>query len=189
MGCLDPYVRLYDSRMMSLTTPSATSLSSDEDPGCLAHFAPGHVCKNGIKRRGMSQQLATTYISFSPDGGELLVNLTSEHVYLYDIVRMVEPVRYRCDANEQLCVASLSPRKLHDHLTSATSHTPYCHLYNGPLLDGSEVAGLLREEGNTHHKAGKFDVAIRLYSKAIQLDSSMPILYSNRAASYLGRKW
>jgi len=175
---------------MTLATPSTTSLASDKDPGCLAHFAPGHVCKSGIKRRGVSQQLATTYASFSPDGSELLVNLTSEHVYLYDVVRMVEPISYcRRDSDGQLCIASLTPRKLHDHLTSATSHTPYCHLYDSLAANSSEVTALLKEEGNACHKATKYDAAIRLYSKAIQLDPSMAVLYSNRAASYLNRKW
>jgi len=174
--------------MLSLMTPSAQVLGSDKDPGCLAHFAPGHVCKGGGKRRTMLQQLASTFVSFSPDGSELLVNLTSEHAYLYDVIRTVEPIRYKKDINGKSCLESLSSRSIHSHLTTV-AHTPYCHLHNNVKSKNSQEANALKQEGNDQHIAGKFDAAIRLYSKAIQLDSSMAVLYSNRAASYLSRKW
>ena len=189
VGCLDPFVRLYDTRMLSLTTPSGQVLASDKDPGCLAHFAPGHVCKSGSKRRTVLQQLASTFVSFSPDGSELLVNLTSEHAYLYDVIRTVEPIRYNKDVNGQFCLTSLASRSIHSHLSTVT-HTPYAHMYNGvKCSESQEIITALKQDGNTRHNAGLFDEAIRLYSKAIQLDRSMAILYSNRAASYLSRKW
>ena len=188
VGCLDPFVRLYDTRMLSLMTPSGQVLASDKDPGCLAHFAPGHVCKSGSKRRTMLQQLASTFVSFSPDGSELLVNLTSEHAYLYDVIRTVEPIRYSKDVNGQFCLTSLASRNIHSHL-STVAYTPYAHMYNGVKCSESLEINALKLDGNTRHNAGLFDEAIRLYSKAIQLDRSMAILYSNRAASYLSRKW
>ena len=188
VGCLDPFVRLYDTRMLSLTTPSSQVLASDKDPACLAHFAPGHVCKSGSKRRTMLQQLASTFVAFSPDGSELLVNLTSEHAYLYDVIRTVEPIRYHKDTYGKSCLVSLASRNIHSHL-STLAYTPYAHLYNGVKSDDSQKVTTLKQEGNTQHNAGKFDEAIRLYSEAIQLDASMAVLYSNRAASYLSRKW
>lgn len=188
VGCLDPFVRLYDTRMLSLTTPSAQVLASDKDPACLVHFAPGHICKSGNKRRTMLQQLASTFVTFSPDGSELLVNLTSEHAYLYDVIRTVEPIRYNKDISGKMCLVSLASRGVHSHLSTVT-HTPYCRLHNGIKLDCSREVSALKLEGNAKHIAGKFDEAIRLYSEAIQLDSSMAVLYSNRAASYLSRKW
>lgn len=188
VGCLDPFVRLYDTRMLSLTTPSAQVLASDKDPACLAHFAPGHVCKSGGKRRTMLQQLASTFVSFSPDGSELLVNLTSEHAYLYDVIRTVEPIRYNKDINGKFCLVSLASRSIHSHL-STVAHTPYCHLDNGLKFDRSSEVTTLKQDGNSRHNAGKFDEAIRFYSKAIQLDNTMAVLFSNRAASYLSRKW
>ena len=188
VGCLDPFVRLYDTRMLSLTTPSGQVLASDKDPACLAHFAPGHVCKSGGKRRTMLQQLASTFVSFSPDGSELLVNLTSEHAYLYDVIRTVEPIRYDKDSNGRSCLVSLASRTIHSHL-STVAHTPYAYLCNGVRFDVAQKVNTLKQEGNTQHSAGKFDTAIRLYSEAIHLDRSMAVLYSNRAASYLSRKW
>lgn len=187
VGCLDPFVRLYDTRMLSLTTPSGQVLASDKDPACLAHFAPGHVCKTGGKRRPMLQQLASTFVSFSPDGSELLVNLTSEHAYLYDVIRTVEPIRYNKDSDGRSCLVSLGSRTIHSHL-SVLAHTPYGHLCNGVKPDSQRVTAL-KQDGNAQHNDGKFDAAIRMYSKAIQLDGSMAVLYSNRAASYLSRKW
>ena len=175
--------------MLSLTTPSSEVQPSDRDPACLAHFAPGHIFKSVGKRRTMLQQLASTFVSFSPDGSELLVNLTSEHAYLYDVIRTVEPIKYKKDLNGKSSLVTLSSRSIHSHL-STVAHTPYCHLHNGIQCDdGSQEVITLKQEGNTQHNGGKFDAAIRLYSKAIQLDSSMAVLYSNRAASYLSRKW
>ena len=189
VGCLDPFVRLYDTRMLSLTTPSAEVQPSDRDPACLAHFAPGHIFKSVGKRRTMLQQLASTFVSFSPDGSELLVNLTSEHAYLYDVIRTVEPIKYKKDFDGKSCLVSLSSRSIHSHLTTV-AYTPYCHLYNSVKCDDrSQEVATLKQEGNTQHNAGKFDAAIRLYSRAIQMDSSTAVLYSNRAASYLSRKW
>jgi tetratricopeptide (TPR) repeat protein len=44
----------------------------------------------------------------------------------------------------------------------------------------------LKTQGNVAFNAGNFDEAIRLYSAAIEADGSNHILYSNRAAAYLG---
>ena len=38
--------------------------------------------------------LASTYITFSPDGNELLVNLGGEQVYLFDINHHRKPQRF-----------------------------------------------------------------------------------------------
>eukprot|EP00929_Paragymnodinium_shiwhaense_P000877 TRINITY_DN101082_c0_g1_i1.p1 TRINITY_DN101082_c0_g1~~TRINITY_DN101082_c0_g1_i1.p1 ORF type:complete len:423 (-),score=111.80 TRINITY_DN101082_c0_g1_i1:87-1355(-) len=43
----------------------------------------------------------------------------------------------------------------------------------------------LKEEGNAKFKAGKYREAIDAYSKAIALDSSQHLAYSNRSAAYL----
>lgn len=53
---------------------------------CVTYFCPGHLRKypeNSCK--------AITYLTFSPDGKELLVNMGAEQIYLYDLNKSREP--------------------------------------------------------------------------------------------------
>lgn len=47
------------------------------------------------------------------------------------------------------------------------------------------AAEQLKQEGNKHFKAGEYLEAADLYSKAIQKNSSNPLLYTNRANARL----
>lgn len=92
IGAYDAYARLYDRRMIKLdkirNLPQQQSSNNrtveyyvDNIPkGCVAYFAPGHMQLNNN-----SSQSAATYITFSPDGQELLVNVGAEQIYLYNI--------------------------------------------------------------------------------------------------------
>lgn len=62
------------------------------DRDCIKFFCPGHYsyneqkCENGQWVTTPDLQLKTiTYLTFSPDGNELLVNMGGDHIYLYDI--------------------------------------------------------------------------------------------------------
>lgn len=49
----------------------------------------GHLqVKNGSKRE---KETAVTYLSFSPNGRELLANMGNEQVYLFDVTRKHSP--------------------------------------------------------------------------------------------------
>lgn len=102
IGCSDPYVRLYDRRMLTKhctalgvthcctqTCPNATaSLPS----GCARYFTPGHLPCNS--HRGKRRSIVSTYLTFSPNGQELLVNLGGEQLYLFDINTQCSPLSY-----------------------------------------------------------------------------------------------
>lgn len=63
------------------------SLSQD----CVTYYCPGHL--NKFKDRQSHFTTKTiTYLTFSPDGCELLVNMGSEQIYLYDLNNAEEPV-------------------------------------------------------------------------------------------------
>jgi len=49
-------------------------------------------------------------------------------------------------------------------------------------------AEALKERGNSHFKKGEFDLAVNLYSHAIQQNASNPLLYTNRANARLKLK-
>lgn len=58
---------------------------------CVTYFCPGHL--NKFKDRKTSFTSKTiTYLTFSPDGCELLVNMGSEQIYLYDLLNAEQPV-------------------------------------------------------------------------------------------------
>lgn len=58
---------------------------------CVTYFCPGHL--NKFKDRKTSYTSKTiTYLTFSQDGCELLVNMGSEQIYLYDVLNAQQPV-------------------------------------------------------------------------------------------------
>ncbi|XP_006814387.1 WD and tetratricopeptide repeats protein 1-like, partial [Saccoglossus kowalevskii] len=113
VGANDPYVRLYDTRMLS---PHSVRFSSEErlgaswhtpapdpDPdgklpkGCVQYYVAGHL---PIKQNDYHQRfrtLVSTFVTFGPDGTELLVNLGGEQIYLFDVTKRKECKKYRLD--------------------------------------------------------------------------------------------
>lgn len=103
VGANDPYVRLYDRRMIrslasvTLKHPfpknpmdlvfnfdgdDKTLKRINNDPNKIAqYFVPGHV-----HILDKNKSIGITYLTFSPDGRELLVNYGGEYVYLYDLL-------------------------------------------------------------------------------------------------------
>ena len=106
VGCNDPFVRLYDHRMLSshsfseVKKPSSSNSSSPEDaklpPGCVQYFAPGHLPPQlGKDSRRRFRAYVATYINFSPNGRELIANLGGEQIYLFDIKRHRKVMKYQ----------------------------------------------------------------------------------------------
>eukprot|EP00850_Spirogloea_muscicola_P023229 SM000340S12919 [mRNA] locus=s340:68574:74516:+ [translate_table: standard] len=76
VGGSDAFARLYDRRML----PGPGSLSpSPEAPAPVCYFAPAHL--SNLSR---SSSLHLTHVTFSPDGREVLLSYSGEHVYLMD---------------------------------------------------------------------------------------------------------
>ena len=106
VGCNDPFVRLYDHRMLAshsfseVKKPYSSSSSSPEDaklpPGCVQYFAPGHLppqlSKNSRRR---FRAYVATYVNFSPSGQELIANLGGEQIYLFDIKQHRKVMKYQ----------------------------------------------------------------------------------------------
>lgn len=189
VGALDPYVRLYDNRILSLSYPS-NELSSSPDPSCVAHFAPGHISQSYRKHtRSMPNTIASTYVTFSPGGDELLVNLSGEHVYLYNTVNLQPVLTYIMDEG--------TPILLHEPSSVLTHSTN--SLWKRKLMENeskelneetvSVQVRKLRDDGNALYRANYYTEAIAKYSSAIIICPLWHVLYSNRATSYLKRNW
>ncbi|GMI90994.1 ALTERED SEED GERMINATION 2 [Hibiscus trionum] len=76
VGGSDAFARLYDRRML----PPLTSCQKRMlPPTCVNYFCPMHLSDRG--RSG----LHLTHVTFSPNGEEVLLSYSGEHVYLMDI--------------------------------------------------------------------------------------------------------
>ncbi|XP_028409491.1 WD and tetratricopeptide repeats protein 1-like [Dendronephthya gigantea] len=128
VGCSDPYVRMYDRRMLRkhcLTSDSGVSHCCIETcpssiatlpNGCARYFTPGHLpCTT---RRGKRRSVVSTYLTFSPNGQELLVNLGGEQLYLFDIRRQRPPLTYTPDSFSSDNSCSISKNGFVHHKSS-----------------------------------------------------------------------
>ncbi|KVH98676.1 Tetratricopeptide-like helical [Cynara cardunculus var. scolymus] len=75
-ACSDAFARLYDRRMLP---PLSSCRQKLPPPPCVNYFCPLHLSDHG------RQGLHLTHVTFSPNGEELLLNYSGEHVYLMDM--------------------------------------------------------------------------------------------------------
>ncbi|XP_065202390.1 WD and tetratricopeptide repeats protein 1 isoform X2 [Planococcus citri] len=209
VGSNDPYIRLYDRRMIKVTTnrksgqwyqkivedESSDSCSESElkeawritdnvISGCVQYFVPGHLqIKSGCKK---AEHNAVTYLSFSPDGKDLLANLGSEQVYLFDVTRK-HPAKY-------FTIPSVPIIKEYEAVNDSI------HENNGMITDTClnddktndilpNVIEDIKLAANEHFKNGEYLKAIRMYNDAIRKYKTSAVLFGNRAAAYMKRAW
>lgn len=92
VGANDVYARLYDRRMLTLT--DAAQQAGNEGKlrdDCVTYFCPGHLNIMNDRKLDLSSK-AITYLTFSPDGQELLVNMGAEQIYLFDVNHAKRPL-------------------------------------------------------------------------------------------------
>ena len=204
VGAMDPYVRIYDTRVCSLRR-SAKQEVQYGDPSCLAHFAPGHISNpHSRKTRKPFNTLATTYLSFSPDGRELLVNLSGEHIYLYNVIDYQEALKYEVVPSESAESNSSKSATTSSHLDgyqaiasmngvrrSVLTHSS-AHVESDVVTSKcvvSQQVQKLKEKALNFHTNGKYVEAVNEFSTAIRVCPNWHVLYSLRAASLYKRKW
>ncbi|XVE60569.1 hypothetical protein DITRI_Ditri05aG0139200 [Diplodiscus trichospermus] len=76
VGGNDAFARLYDRRMLPPLTSSRKRMSP---PTCVNYFCPMHLSDRG------RLSLHLTHVTFSPNGEEVLLSYSGEHVYLMDV--------------------------------------------------------------------------------------------------------
>lgn len=113
VGGSDPFVRLYDRRMISASADKSTSNNdSDQATGCVGYYAPGHLpMRPGRGKPTKHRNYVTTHLSFSPDGQELLQNLGGEHIYLYNLKQNRKPLIFSIDEKSHECCGNSSNPK------------------------------------------------------------------------------
>ncbi|KAG5543882.1 hypothetical protein RHGRI_016591 [Rhododendron griersonianum] len=76
VGGSDAFARLYDRRMLPPLSSCQKKLSP---PSCVNYFCPMHLSDRG------RSSLHLTHVTFSPNGEEVLLSYSGEHVYLMDV--------------------------------------------------------------------------------------------------------
>ncbi|XP_015071375.1 WD and tetratricopeptide repeats protein 1 isoform X2 [Solanum pennellii] len=76
VGGSDAFARLYDRRMLP---PLSSSQKKLPPPPCVSYFCPMHLSDRG------RSNLHMTHVAFSPNGEEVLLSYSGEHVYLMDV--------------------------------------------------------------------------------------------------------
>ncbi|XP_054271987.1 WD and tetratricopeptide repeats protein 1-like isoform X1 [Macrosteles quadrilineatus] len=211
VGANDPYVRLYDRRMIRLTKiylseslhsqrarlnvpPSQPLELEDNLPReCVQYFVAGHI---PVKQKDLQKKfrnLAATYVTFGSKGTDLLLNLGGEQIYLFDITRKQKPKAF------DLPKPSFSKGEK-DHGSTSNGYSNGYH----PGTNGYSTSSSKKDDSKLklpdHVEAMKltanmlfekeeYGPAIRVYNEAIQHYASSPVLYGNRAAAYMKRDW
>ncbi|CAH9129903.1 unnamed protein product [Cuscuta epithymum] len=85
VGGSDVFARLYDRRMLPPLSSSQTKL---KPPSCVNYFCPMHLSDHG------HSSLLLTHVAFSPNGEEVLLSYSGEHVYLMDVIPTRSAMRY-----------------------------------------------------------------------------------------------
>ncbi|KAL6180033.1 hypothetical protein ACLB2K_046702 [Fragaria x ananassa] len=76
VGGSDAFARLYDRRMLP---PLTSCRKRTSPPPCVNYFCPIHLSDRG------RTSLHLTHVAFSPDGEEVLLSYSGEHVYLMNV--------------------------------------------------------------------------------------------------------
>lgn len=157
IGANDAYARIFDRRMISLMANGGDTDSDNLTKNCVRYYAPGHLqaSKENINK-------TVTFVSFSPDGSELLVNYGAEQIYLFEIDKSEPPI--------YLDLPKLSPDPT-------------------PKLPKNEKVETIKTSGNEFLENENYIQAIRQYSEALQLAPNNPVLYLNRATALMRRKY
>ncbi|MCL4132538.1 UNVERIFIED_CONTAM: hypothetical protein GTU68_003196, partial [Idotea baltica] len=219
VGASDPYIRIYDRRMINLTSiqypPGCSSRSSwdrrnyamsqldtsvDNLPhGCVQFYVPGHLPAKMKDYHRKYRSLATTYLSYSADGTYLLANLGGDHIYLFDTLRAEVPKEYTAPLkytpkvpNACLVAHPNGVCKMADSPNGFSSHSSLNSdddLPQPPFEPMPSRAEALRHQAHQAFNAQNYTTALHLYNTAIQLYDNIALLYSARAATLIKRKW
>lgn len=203
VGANGPFVRLYDIRMIhnhrkSLSQSSSAGVHTFCDKrksipdGAGQYYVAGHLPVKLPDYNNRLRVLVATYVTFSPDGTELLVNMGGEQVYLFDLTFKQRPYTF------------LLPKKCHSSTdvqngktTNGVSngiHLPASRLKLAKVSSsGSADLPLhlerIKQRANDAFARQQWTQAIQLYSLGIHEAGPNAMLYGNRAAAYMKRKW
>ncbi|XP_048414032.1 WD and tetratricopeptide repeats protein 1 [Stegostoma tigrinum] len=206
VGASGPFVRVYDIRMIHNHRKAAKQSSipglhtfcdryKSVPDGAVQYYVAGHLPVKQPDYNNRLRVLVATYVAFNPDGTELLVNMGGEQVYLFDLTNKQKPYTF------------LLPKKCHSStdlqngksVTNGVTNGIHLHSNGFRLSEAWPQSSVpfelplhlerLKQQANDAFSRQQWTQAIQLYSKAIQQAPGNPMLYGNRAAAFMKRKW
>ncbi|XP_066573761.1 WD and tetratricopeptide repeats protein 1 [Amia ocellicauda] len=206
VGANGPFVRLYDIRMihnhrksMSQSTSAGVHTFCERQKpipdGAGQYYVAGHLPVKLPDYNNRLRVLVATYVTFSPDGTELLVNMGGEQVYLFDLTFKQRPYTFllpkKCHPSGEVQNGKTSTNGVSNgiHLPSNCFRLPdskICNSASGELPPHLEK---IKQLANDAFARQQWTQAIQLYSRGIQEAGKNAMLYGNRAAAYMKRKW
>ncbi|XP_014614104.1 PREDICTED: WD and tetratricopeptide repeats protein 1-like [Polistes canadensis] len=197
VGANDAYIRMYDRRMIKLSQlpivdwgrrhfdfirAGAGDLEDNVPLGCAQYFIAGHLHS---RSRDGNRSLTATYLTFSADGNELLVNMGGEQIYLYDInntknskIFQSYNIKNILETNENDSKSKNGCIEGYDvNFASKNIRTLPHHVED------------LKRQANEGFEQQKYTIAINLYNKAISYCPTAAVLFANRAAAFMKRAW
>ncbi|XP_069828739.1 WD and tetratricopeptide repeats protein 1 isoform X2 [Dendropsophus ebraccatus] len=201
VGASGPFVRLYDIRMihshrknLQQTQSGLHTFCSRQKPipeGAAQYYVAGHLPVKLPDYNNRLRVLVATYVTFSPDGTELLVNMGGEQVYLFDLTFKQRPCTFLLPKSQH------APGEVQNGKTSTNG----LHLYSNGIRVSDAKNGVsstnelpphlerVKQKANDAFARQQWSQAIELYSQAMQRAPHSAMLFGNRAAAYMKRKW
>jgi len=198
VGGSDSYIRMYDRRKLKCNVIQWPDSVADnprdrrgylKDKSCqdydwsnqrfAKYFVAGHLpkaTKKHVTNLWRRDNFTSTYVTFSPNGQELLANMGSEQIYLFDVFHG-SPILKDSFAFKNFLLQDENPEKVKNGFHKKSK-----------IDDLSPQALQLKMQANQEYEADRYSNAINLYNQA--LDAQVhPILLGNRAAAFLKRMW
>jgi len=179
VGANDPYVRVFDRRMITLGQASF-SADSPDDSGVVSYFVPGHLPGAEASFHKKLRPLTSTYLTYNAEGTELLVNLGGEQIYLYDKFALYSTESTSLSKITASLYCDTSTPRTNGYKTQSPTSMP-------PQTESLKISA------NGQFEAGDYLRAVGLYNRAVaSLPTKHPaqaVLAANRAAALMKRGW
>ena len=167
-------------------------------PGAVQYFAPAHLPGAENQFRNKLRPLAVTYLAYSANGAELIVNVGGEHVYYYDKFSLYGGLNRPCMLDTLAVIENCDKPALDkvaafyapQNGVSAKSYPPATkNGGNGTTLPPLPLSvEELKLAANSEFEQKNYNKAVELYNKGIYLHPH-PILFGNRAAALMKRNY
>jgi WD and tetratricopeptide repeats protein 1 len=132
--------------------------------GCVRYFAPGHLPVREAESHNPWKSFSVTDVRFSADGANILSNIGGEQIYLFEV-----------NSQDKICKSF-----------AIDEQSP---LRKRNLKEPTGFAKKLKQTANEFYHKKSFTHAIETYDRALQYCPHASVLYANRSAALMNRKW